>query len=432
MRIGIIGAGFTGLAAGLYLVKRGQQVVILEKGKKPGGLAVGFKDNRWKWALERHYHHLFVSDQSIRNLAKEVNHKIFFKKTKTSVFFQSSIYQLDSPASLLKFSPLSLCDRLRVGITLFFLKVSPFWKVLESAAAKDFLLSTMGKKAWEVLWHPLFIGKFGKYAKKIPASWFWARIKKRSTRLGYPAGGFESLAKGVVYSIEEMGGDIIYNTEVSKIKKNKKELVVYTDKGEQISFDKVICTLPTSIFLKITKGLPKTYKKKFSKLFGLGVVNLVLALKKQFLSDGTYWLNMNEEDFPFLTVVEHTNFISPKHYGGDRILYIGNYLPKGNKYFKKNERELSDEFYPYLQKINPDFKKSWVRKSWVFKASFAQPIISLNYSKQIPNIETPIKGLYLANIQQVYPWDRGTNYAVMLGKKAATIVLKENLQAARQ
>src|SRR5260221_6682147 len=199
-----------------------------------------------------------------------------------------------------------------------------------------------------------------------------------------------------------------------------------TNKNDNYEFDKVICTLPTYLFTKITKGLPKNYIEKNKGLEGIGATNLVLTLDKSFLTDGTYWLNINEEIFPFLAIVEHTNFISSKKYGGKKILYIGNYLPSGHKYFDYSPRQLFKEYLPYLKKINKDFKVSSVKQMKLFKAGFAQPIVTKNYSKKIPSIKTPIDGLYLANIQQVYPWDRGTNYAVDLGKKTANIILKED------
>ena len=179
-------------------------------------------------------------------------------------------------------------------------------------------------------------------------------------------------------------------------------------------FDKVICTLPTPLFSKIS-GLD------YPKLQGIGAVNLVLSLKKPFLIDGTYWLNINDSGYPFLAVVEHTNFQDKSNYNNSHLLYVGNYLPASHSYFNFTDKQLLKIFLPYLQKINPKFKLDWVNMSWVWRAPFAQPIISKHYSKLIPPLVTPIPNVYLANIQQVYPWDRGTNYAVELGIKVANL-----------
>jgi protoporphyrinogen oxidase len=184
--------------------------------------------------------------------------------------------------------------------------------------------------------------------------------------------------------------------------------------------------LPSPLFTKITKGLPEKYVNKLHKLKSIGAVNLLLSLNKQFLTDGTYWLNINAIHFPFLSVVEHTNFIDKKHYSNEHLVYVGNYLPHEHEFYKKEVVDLIREFYPYLKTINPKFKTDWVNDAYLFKAPYAQPIIPLNYSTILPSFETPINGLYLCNIQQVYPWDRGTNYAVENGEKVAEMVLKSN------
>ncbi len=421
MKIGIIGAGFGGLAAGYYLAKNGHQVTIFESDSKPGGLAVGYQEKKWDWTLEAHYHHWFTNDYAVLKLAKEIGHKVKTVRPKTSTYYNGSIAQLDSPVSLLRYEPLPFFQRIRTGMILAYLKFTPFWKPLEKVTAKKFLKSTMGTKSWEVLWEPLFIKKFGIHTDKISAAWFWARIKKRTPALSYPERGFLSFAKHLDNEIRKKGGVIYYNTPVSKLKNVNKKVVIQTVKGK-FEFDKVIVTLPGSLFTKITPDLPKEYVQKLTSLQGLGAVNLVLSLKKPFFKDGTYWLNINDKKFPFLALVEHTNFMDRKNYNNEHLLYVGNYLEHTHPYFSNSSAELIKEFLPYLRRINPNLKKASIKKATVFKAPFAQPIIPLNYSKLIPDFKTPLPNVYLSNIQQVYPWDRGTNYAVELGFKVAQLV----------
>lgn len=422
MKIGIIGAGFGGLAAGYYLAKAGHDVTLFESGDAPGGLAIGFKEKKWQWTLEHHYHHWFTNDDAVLSLASEIRHKVITVRPKTSTFLSGQILQLDSPLSLLQFEKLSFFDRIRTGIVLGYLKLTPYWKPLEGLTAKRFILKFMGETSWNVLWRPLFEKKFGKYADQIPASWFWSRIKKRTPSLAYPEGGFLSFAEHLSEEIKNLGGEMYFKSSVESIQKKGKKIEVLVNSKKYI-FDKVICTLPSGPFLKITKGLSSSYIKKFKQLEGLGAVNMVLALKSKFLKDGTYWVNINELDFPFLAVVEHTNFMNKKSYNGEHLVYVGNYLPGNHPYFQKSEEELLKEFVPYLKKINPRFTKSDIKKAYVFKAPFAQPIIPINYSKNVPSFETPIPGVYLCNMQQVYPWDRGTNYAVENGHKVAELII---------
>ena len=151
---------------------------------------------------------------------------------------------------------------------------------------------------------------------------------------------------------------------------------------------------------------------------------MVLSLKHSFLNDGSYWLNINELNYPFLALVEHTNFIDRKNYNGEHLLYIANYLPKDHKYFNYENSKLLEEFLPYLKKINSKFDEKDIKNYWVFKSPSAQPIVEIERSKIIPTFETPIEGLYLCNIEQIYPWDRGTNYSVEMAKKVSELVIK--------
>lgn len=422
MKIGIIGAGFVGLAAALELSKKGHQVILFESGKTPGGLAAGFREKDWEWSVEKHYHHLFSNDDFILNLAQEIKFPMQRRKTKTALLYKNKIYQIDSPIALLLFSPLSLLERFRMGFSLVLLRVMPYLKLLEKTTTEKLLIRMMGKKGWEVLWRPLMEKKFGRFYKKVSAAWFWARIKKRTVVLCYPEGGFLAFADKIIDEIRKKKGKILYSTSITQIKKLDKGLVLITDKRKNFKFDKVICTLPTPLFFEITPHLPIEYLNRYKSLEGVGAVNMVLTLNKKFLPNDIYWLNINDLSYPFLALVEHTNFMNKKYYSDEYILYIGNYLERGHKFFNMKEDQLLDEFLPYLQKVNKKFSKDQVVKKWVFKANFAQPVMETNYSVNILPLETPIEGLYLANIQQVYPWDRGTNYAVELGKRVADLI----------
>ncbi len=423
MRIAIIGAGFTGLAAAHSLSLQGHQVDVFEQDAVPGGLAVGFQSPGWDWPLEKHYHHLFVSDFAIRKLAEQVGVPIDYSRPVTSTYYAGAVYQLDSALSLLKFPQISILDRLRTGAGLALLKFNPFWQPLEKITAEKYITSIMGTRSWQVIWEPLFRGKFAAQAKAISASWFWARIYKRSEELGYPRGGFSYLAEKIAVVCQSRGVKFHYSTSVSHIEiKSSQPILTVGTTNRKIKFSAVICTLPSPIFTRIAPALPPDYVHFLNQATGIGAVNLVLALSRPFLPSGTYWLNINDRTMPFLAIVEHTNYIPGSHYAGDTLVYIGNYLSPDHNYFSLTSEQLLEIFTPHLKKINPGFSLQWVKKSWVWQAKFAQPIVTRNYSRNIPPLTTPLKNVYLANIQQVYPWDRGTNYAVELGQKVAELV----------
>lgn len=417
MKIAIIGAGFTGLSSANILSQKKHEIKVFEKDEHPGGLALGYKEKLWEWSLEKHYHHWFTNDHEILSLAKEINYPVITKRPKTSIFVKDKIYQLDSPLNVLIFPLLSIFERARMAAVLGFLRYNPFWKSLERITAEDFLHKAMGQKAYDSIWKPQLVNKFGNYAGLTSLAWFWARIKKRTPSLVYPAGGFLEFAQSLQKQIESQGAKFYFHTSVNEIKTDNKGKI----RLENEDFDKVIVTLPSFMFLKIAPQLPPDYKKKLSALKSLGAVNLIMRLKKPFLKDKTYWLSICDLNSPIMAIVEHTNFMDKKYYNNEHIVYLGNYLPYDHPYMKTSAEELLKIYDPFLRKINPNYKLSIINCK-LFTAPFAQPVIPVNYSKIMPPLETPLKNVYLANIQQVYPWDRGTNYAVELGEKIAKLI----------
>nr|MBI5455635.1 FAD-dependent oxidoreductase [Candidatus Levybacteria bacterium] len=427
MKIAIIGAGFTGLSAAFELVKKNHDVSVFEKDLKPGGLAIGYQGRGWEWSLEKHYHHWFTNDNSILNLAKEINYEIIINRPKTSVFIKNNIYQLDSPTTVLRFPLLSFFERLKMSTVIGLLKYDPFWKPLEKYKASVMLPKFMGKKSYEMIWKPLFINKFGSFADDVSLAWFWARIKKRTPSLAYPKGGFLNFATGLVEEIEKLGGKIYFNTEIPELSSKEKPQIKFRRVGNSKlkieNFDAIIVTIPSFLFLKIATGLPREYKEALGKLKSLGATNLILRLNKPFFNDSTYWLSVCDKNAPVMAIVEHTNFMDKKNYNNEHLVYLGNYKSIDDDYFKMTKKQMLKKIDPYLKKINPEYKKSIINYE-LFKAPFAQPIIPVNYSKILPPFITPLNNVYLANIEQVYPWDRGTNYAVELGNKVAKLIIK--------
>lgn len=425
MKIGIVGAGFTGLAAAYELAKKGHDISIFEKDLHPGGLAVGYKEKGWNWSLEKHYHHWFTNDSSVLNLAKEIGYGVLIGRAHTNWYVNEKIHEFDSISAALKFPDLPFIDRLRNLVTLGAMRFDPFWKPLENVNAGKFLPKIMGKKAYEVLWEPLLLNKFGAYAEDISLAWFWARIKKRTRSLAYPRGGFLQFAEFLTQKIREKNGTAFFNTEVVELRQLTNKIHIrYRDTKEKVfnvEFDKAIVTLPSPLFLKITPQLPEWYIQKLTKLKGLGATNMILRLTKPFFPNNTYWLSIANKTSPVVAIVEHTNFMDKKNYNNEHLVYAGNYVTLSDSRYAMDNDELLKLYDPFLCRINSNYKKNIIDFK-VFRTPFAQPIIPTRYSKIIPPFETPLHNVYLANIQQVYPWDRGTNYAVELGEKVAALL----------
>ncbi len=426
MKIAIIGAGYGGMVAAYDLKKAGHEVTIFESAEYVGGLASGFKEPHWDWSVEKFYHHWFQSDSSMMGLIEELGlkDKVIFPRPLTVMLHKDKWYPFDSILNALRFPGLGFgLNKIRFGFVGLFLRLTNNWRALEKVTADAWMQKWAGKQVYEQMWKPLLIGKFGPYYKDVNMAWMWARIKARTTRLGTFEGGFQKFADLFAEKLRAMGVEIRLGVRVESIKQEQAKLSVRSE-GKSESFDKVLVTTSPNLMAKIYPDLPENYLKGLLELKSMGAVVMTLALKEPLSKDGYYWFNVpKDEGYPFLALVEHTNFVSKEHFGGDRIVYAGDYLELGHEYFSMSDEELLERFTPAFKKFNPEFSREWIKKIWVTKTNYAQPVPLVNHSKNIPAIQTPIEGLYFASMSQVYPWDRGTNFAVEIGRRAARMMM---------
>jgi len=434
MNIAVIGAGAAGMAAAWDFARAGHQVTIFEAGAEVGGLAAGFKDERWAWSLEKFYHHWFQTDAEILKLIEEMgkSENVIFPRPKTSYWIDGKIYRSEISLSALKL-PISFIGKIRLGLSGVYLKLTRNWRALEKSTADSWMRRYMGDEVYEKLWKPLLIGKFSDRYKDVNMAWMWARIKARSLRLGTYRGGFQMFLNDLAAAVQSKGAMLKLNSPVERISRHGDNQLALSVNGEKHVFDAVLSTTSPALMLKITFGLMDTdYGHRVANLESIGALCVVFALKQSLLTDGTYWLSLpsNSPDktraqFPFLALVEHTNWMDKAHYDNDVIVYCGDYVPPEHQYFSMSEDELIAHFAQTLPKFNPDFKADWIKRAWVFRAPYAQPVPSVNHSQRIPSVKTPLPGLYWASMSQVYPWDRGTNYAVELGRQVAQQMMEE-------
>ncbi len=423
MKIAIIGAGYSGMVAAYDLKKAGHDVTIFESSDYVGGLASGFKEPHWDWSVEKFYHHWFQSDSEMLGLIRELGleDKVRFPRPLTVMLYKNKWYPFDSILNALRFPGLGFgLNKIRFGFVGLFLRLTNNWRALEKVTADAWMMKYAGKQVYEQMWKPLLIGKFGPFYKDVNMAWMWARIKARTTRLGTFEGGFQKFADLFAEKLRGMAVEIKLKAQIKSIKQDQASGSLTVD-GE--SFDKVLVTTSPNLMARLCPDLPEKYLKGLLELKSMGAVVMTLALKQPLSKDGYYWFNVpKDEGYPFLALVEHTNFVPKKNFGGDHIVYAGDYLELGHEYFSMSDDELLERFIPAFQKFNPEFSREWVKKIWVHKTNYAQPVPLVNHSKNIPDIQAPIEGLYFASMSQVYPWDRGTNFAVEIGRKAARMM----------
>ena len=433
-RVAIVGGGVAGLTAAHDLLQGAAPrpaVTVYEGSPTLGGLAAGFKGRaEWEWPLERFYHHLFTNDDAIFDFTRELGlaHLLEIHQPTTVMHYRGRNYPFDTPGRLLQFPHLSMVNKLRMGAVLAYLRYHPRppWRRFDGLLADAWLARWMGRTGYEMLWQPMLQGKFGPHYAEVNLAWFWARVYKRTPKLGYFRGGFQAFVDGLAQRVQQQGAVLQTRAAVTGIAPLPAGGYRITlQDGIAADYDAVISTVSPGLMCQLAPDLPASYLGQLGKLTSMGAVALTVALDRP-LMRATYWVNLpKQEGLPFLALVEHTNMIDPAHYAGDHLLYLGDYLDPHHRYFGMSCDELLAEFSPHLRRFNPDFTPGWITGAWLHAAKYAQPVPPVGYLAMIPEVRTPLPGLYFASMSQVYPWDRGTNYAVEMGRRVARLLLDD-------
>ncbi len=411
----IIGGGISGILTGYELVKRGEEVVILEKEEILGGLLA--TDSISQIPIEIFYHHIFKTDKKAIKLIEDLGlqDKLKWFDSSMSIYYGGKFYPFRKPIDLVKFGPISLIDRVRTGLVTMYLQKNKNGKKLSKIPAYLWIKKYGGNQAYEVIWKPLLVSKFGKYYKKVSMTWLWGRIYLRASstdgkeeKLGYIKGSFGSIFGKLTDKIKQKGGIVKTGVEVSKILRKKHSLEISYDNTVMTADRVIVCTSNDQMAKMIGKSGYKTIYNKLNEVNYIGAVNLLFSTKQDLVS--YYWNNINDLKSPFVALVKHSQLVGK--YNGNHIYYLGAYVSENEELFLKSNREVEKIFFDYLKKICPKFDRKEVKEIKIFKSSRAQQITDTNYSQKIMDIKTGIENVYFLNFSQIYPWDRGLNWAI--------------------
>lgn len=455
MRVAVLGAGVAGLVAGYRLTQRGHVADVYERWPGLGGQAATL-DVGDGHLIERYYHHLFTSDRHIADLYDELGmpDELEWRPSSVGMFAGGVAYPFTTPLDLLRFAPMSLPARLRMGLAVVWLqRRHPTVDAFHDLTARSWVERAMGQQAWDQVWGPLLHGKFGARADDIAMAWLWGKLttrrqikgeEARKELLGYPRRSFETVFERLRDAIGAGGGRVLIDRPAARVARapDGGGLTVaagapdsfrrghdpreFDLDGEPERYDRVIATLPSDVFEQVLDpGLAAEVGEDYMALVRgteyQAALCLVLEIDRRF--GRFYWLNVADSRLPFIGLIEHTNFIEPERYGGRRFLYVANYLAHDDRLLTLSPDELLAEYLPGLRRVNPEFSPDWVVRSWLFREPAAQPIVPTGYARRIPPLRTPADGLVLANTTQIYPEDRGTNYSVRLGDQAVEALL---------
>lgn len=432
MEVTVVGAGLAGLTAALRLTQAGYRVHVFERYPRPGGLARVFRVGGEP--LESFYHHLFTSDTAYVNLARELHleNRIEWLPSRMGIWTESRLWDFGTPASLLRFRPLSVLDKIRFAVSTLRLQFISRPEPFENVTAADWIRHHQGNRAWEKVWGPLFYQKFDSRAENVAMVWLWAKLRLRGRsrsrsghgeRLGYMRGSFACLVEALQEAVEREGGSVHLRDAVVRVERRENGFRTLTRNGRHDS-DLVLLAVPIPDYLDVAGHLlPETESSKLARLEATAAICTVLEMSHSLTP--YYWLNIADPDMPFGGLIEHTNYVPRERYGGTHVLYISNYVLNDHPLLSASKDELLERYLPALQRINPSFRRSWVIRSHNFRADCAQPIVTPGYRRLIPDFRTPVPGMYLTSMAQIYPEDRGQNYAIAYGERVARILIDE-------
>jgi protoporphyrinogen oxidase len=445
MKVGIIGGGAAGLGAAYELTLGGHTAEVFERAPFLGGQASTFLVGGTP--VERGYHHLFRSDTAMTGLMEELGlgGRLRWIDSNVGYFFNSPkwgdrIWPFTTPLDLLRFRPLPLLDRMRLGMATLRLQRRKEWHSLESQTASEWMRRHVGERAHQVVFEPMLRGKFGSYYDQVSMAWLWNKFALRTAsrgkglrgmwreQLGYPEGSFGEVFDTMARRVEQGGGRVHTSSAVEQVVVEEGRAVgLEVKRGDGkaglLHYDAVIATVPSFILPRLVPLLPQDYQRRLTDAVYLAAVLVVLVLDRPLTS--TYWLYVGDRSIPFLGVIEHTNFMPPEMYGGNHIVYLANYLGKDDPLYGLSREELYQQYLGHLKRLNAAFDESWVREYHYHREEAAQPVVTQGYQERMPDHHTPIRGLYLANTTQVYPEDRGTNYSVRMGRRVARMAMDE-------
>lgn len=437
MRVGIVGAGVAGLAAARVLRARGHQVTIFEGREEVGGQVVTFPVGGEE--LECFYHHIFTNDTAVIRYIEDLGLLEHLKwiEPRNAHFVKGRMYPFVTPLDLLKFTAIPLVSRVRLGLAALWLRRRKDGLTrYEGVTAREWMQKAVGKKAFDAFWGALLRGKFADQADNVGMVWLWNKVYLRfSSRkgggskesLGYLEGSFKRYYRTLADRLEADGVAIHLNTPVERVAAAEGAVKGIEAGGQFHEFDQVLMTTPNIITMKICPDLPADYRSVLERVRYQWATCLILALDRPLTP--YYWLSIGD-DLPFVACVEHTNFMPVQRYGGNHVVYLSNYTPPGHPVLDMDAEQVFASYLDGIRKLNPAFDPSWVREKWFFKDPGGQPVITTHYSASIPEMRTGVEGLYLSNTTQVYPEDRGQNYSLLLGEKAAALMDEDWRRAA--
>ena len=425
-----------GLTLAMRMAKQGHDVTLIEAAPTLGGLASVWQLGDVIW--DKHYHVTLMSDTRLRNLIEEIglSDDLTWVETKTGFYTNDKLYSMSDTTEFLKFPPLTLIEKLRLGGTIFYASKIRNWRRLEKMEVAQWLRRWSGKGTFEKIWLPLLRAKLGESYKKTAASFIWAHInrmyKARRTGLkkemfGYVKGGYSRIIDRLSEVLEELDVDVRVNHAITQVEKNAdgRFTIQFQDQPAK-EFDRVIMTTPNAILSRVCTDLNADEKTRFDQVEYLGIVCASLLLKKPL--SPYYVTNITDTWVPMTAVIEMTTIVDPSEFNGHSMVYLPKYVPAGHALFEKPDEEIRKDFLAALERMYPHFSLEDVVDFRISRVRNVMAIPTIRYSELLPPMNSSVEGLYIVNSSYILRGNLNVNETITIAEEALETVLSDELK----
>ena len=434
--IGIVGGGLLGLTLALRLAQRGQKVTLIEAADHLGGLADAWQLGDIAW--DRHYHVTLLSDGHLRDILKELDldRCMRWVKTRTGFLVDGRLYSLSNNWEFLRFPPLRLLDKLRLGWTIFHASRLTDWRALEKVSVGDWLTRHSGKRTFERIWLPLLKAKLGDAWQRTSAAFIWATIQRmyaarrsglKYELFGYLPGGYGRMLEALRERLEALGVEIRTGCRVERVEQDEHGQLVVTAGNDSWRFDKVVLTAPAPVAARLCGQLTESEADRLSGVEYLGIVCASLLLRKPL---SPYYVTNLTDAAPFTGVIEMTALVDPAEFGGRTLVYLPKYATADDPVWSRSDDEVRAEFVAALTRLYPGVYEEDVLAFRVSRVRHVFALTTLDYSDRVPPRETSIPGLFLVNSAQIVNATLNVNETVRLAESSLDLLCRPVAQLA--
>jgi len=405
-RIAVLGGGISGLTCALRLAQQGKSVTLFESSGQLGGLGTFFQHGGHN--VEKFYHCILPSDAPLLELLDSLGLRgeVYWKPSSFAYAEGSSIHPLNTPLDLLKFSPLSFIDRIRVGLTGLYGRIASA-SGLDDITTAQWLARWSGKSAFKKFWQPMLEAKFGDRYQEVPALWFWTRFNREKGESkgevkGYIRGGYKRIIDLMEQRLQALGVIIRLNEKILRIDLDDVGAPILETPEHIETYDQVVVTLPWPIFSSsIGGGLRQMVPNIDWNIDFQGVINHLLFLKRPLTKH--YWLATPGAEFPFDGIVETSTLTDPADRGDRHVVYLTKYVHSAKAQFRQSDADIHSSWFTALQKLFPDLQETDTEAHFTFRAPYVEPVYTRGYMRRRPPEVLIPKRVFLATTTQVYP-----------------------------